>query len=244
MGSILNESTTDHRINFPRSVLYTKPDSAEVLNTAASAGADAILVNFEFVEPERLTEARQIFSDWLVSDRPQSSRVWVKFTVDDQLNDLASIVAPIDYIMVPDAETEALRELSSAIDAHEAKHGIAPGTIRLNALIEDARGLLTLSDIAQVPRVQKLGIGRVDLLRGLRMTVEAEGPEVTRFLVDLVIASSAAGIDPPLASLYQVADDFEGLRATTERMRSLGFVGRTAAYPQHLETLNEVFADD
>lgn len=242
--SIVNETAVDHRIQYPRSVLYTKPDSAEVLTAASQQGADAILVNFEFVPETELATARKTFSDWLQSDRPEGSRVWVKFTENDHMNDLAAITAPIDFIMVPDAEVEQLTQLSRAIDAHEAEHGIAAGTIRLNALVEDARGLLTLDAIASVPRVHKLGIGRVDLMRSLRMTVDPEGAEITKFLVDLVVASAAAGIDAPLASLYQVADDLEGLRETTKRMRSLGFIGRTAAYPQHIETLNEVFAAD
>lgn len=239
----MNEKLTSNRADFPRSVLYTKPESVEALNAAAELGADALLVNLEHVEVSRLPEARRILSEWLEQEDRQGSRAWVKFTVDEQMLDLAALTGPVDYIMVPDAEWESLQQLIAALDEHEARHGFERGSIRLNALIEDARGLLMLEEIANLPRVQKLGIGRVDLMKQLRMTVDPEGVEITRFLIDLVIASAAARIDPPLASLYQKPDDPEGLLETTERLKSLGFVGRTAAYPQHIPTLNEVFDD-
>lgn len=239
----MNESLTSNRAEFPRSVLYVKPDSVESLNASAQLGADAVLVNLEKVDPPRLPEARAILSEWLEQPDRQGSRAWVKFTVDEHELDLASLTGPVDYIMVPDAERKSLKQLIAAIDVHEAEHGFAAGSIRLNALIEDAYSLMNLHKIAKLPRVDKLGIGRVDLMNQMRMTVDPEGVEIMRFLVDLVVASAAAGIHPPLASLYQKPDDSEGLVTTTEHLKSLGFVGRTAAFPQHIETLNRVFDD-
>ncbi len=232
---------TSNPADFPRSVLYAKPDSLEAVNAAAQLGADAVLVNLEKVDPARLPEARQVLSDFLTQADRSGSRPWLKLTLDQHEADIAAITGPLDYIMVPDATLENLAEVAALLDAQEAKVGLPAGSVRLNALVEDAEGLLSLREIAAMPRVQKLGIGRVDLMHQLRMTCDPEGPEITRFLVDLVVASAAVGIDPPLASLYQQADNDEGLRETTARLASIGFFGRTAVYPQHIAGLNEIF---
>jgi len=233
---------TSNPADFPRSVLYARPDSLESLNAAAQLGADALLVNLEKVAPEELPAARQVLSDFLSQAGRSGSRAWLKLTLDQHDLDIAAISGPLDYIMVPDATLTNLANVAALLDVQETAAGLPAGSVRLNALVEDAVGLLSLREIASMPRVQKLGIGRVDLMAQLRMTCDPEGPEMTRFLVDLVVASAAAGIDPPLASLYQQADNDEGLRKTTARLHSIGFFGRTAVYPQHIAGLNEIFA--
>ena len=57
----------------------------------------------------------------------------------------------------------------------------------------------------------------------------------------LVLASRAAGIRPPIASVYTRIKDLEGLRATTEASRRLGFFGRSCIHPSQVSIINEVF---
>ena len=57
----------------------------------------------------------------------------------------------------------------------------------------------------------------------------------------LVVCSRAAGIEPPIDSVFpRLADDAE-LRSQAEFARSLGFFGKSAIHPRQLPVLHEVF---
>jgi citrate lyase subunit beta/citryl-CoA lyase len=55
------------------------------------------------------------------------------------------------------------------------------------------------------------------------------------------VASRAAGLDPPIDSVYTRLDDEKGLRAQAEFARSLGFFGKSAIHPRQLPILHDVF---
>ena len=114
----------------------------------------------------------------------------------------------------------------------------APGTPLICA-IESARGLLAAAEIAAVPGVRHLAMGGVDLRRDLN----AGGGNLQTLYVrsHLVVASRAAGLEPPIDSVYPRLDDDAGLREQAEFARSLGFFGKSAIHPRQLAVLHEVF---
>lgn len=102
-----------------------------------------------------------------------------------------------------------------------------------------ARGILAAQEIASGPGVRHLSLGGVDLRRDLGA---ADGSLQTVYgRSHLVVASRAAGIDPPVDSVYVRLDDETGLRAETEFARSLGFFGKSAIHPRQLAVLHDVF---
>jgi citrate lyase subunit beta/citryl-CoA lyase len=92
-----------------------------------------------------------------------------------------------------------------------------------------------------MPRVLRLAIGRADLAGELGLGVDPEGDEFRPLLLQLVVASAAAGIAPPVAPTSTDFRDLGALRDSTERLLSLGFRGRSAIHPAQLETINAVF---
>jgi citrate lyase subunit beta / citryl-CoA lyase len=105
--------------------------------------------------------------------------------------------------------------------------------------VETARGILAAPEIASVPGVRHLPLGGVDLRRDL-----GAGDGNLQMLYarsHLVVASRAAGIDPPIDSVYARLDDKTGLREQTEFARSLGFFGKSAIHPCQLPVLHDVF---
>jgi len=105
--------------------------------------------------------------------------------------------------------------------------------------IESARGLIAAHEIAQVAGVRHLSLGGVDLRRDLGAS---DGNLQTLYARShLVVASRAAGLDPPIDSVYARLDDEAGLRAQTEFARSLGFFGKSAIHPRQLPILHDVF---
>ena len=57
----------------------------------------------------------------------------------------------------------------------------------------------------------------------------------------VVVASRAAGLAPPVDSLYPQLDDDLGLRQQAEFARPLGFFGKSAIHPRQLGTIHDVF---
>src|SRR5207302_3296886 len=85
----------------------------------------------------------------------------------------------------------------------------------------------------------QLSLGGVDLRRDLGA---GDGNLQTLYARShLVVASRAAGIDPPIDSVYARLDDEAGLREQAEFARSLGFFGKSAIHPRQLAVLHDAF---
>jgi citrate lyase subunit beta/citryl-CoA lyase len=59
---------------------------------------------------------------------------------------------------------------------------------------------------------------------------------------NIVLASTAARLEPPLDSPWLKIADLDGLRAAAERARADGFGGMLVIHPSHVTTLNQVFS--
>jgi len=114
----------------------------------------------------------------------------------------------------------------------------APGKPIICA-IESTRGVLAAQQIAAVPGVRFLAIGGVDLQRDLNTS--GGNLQTLYARSHLVLASRAAGIEPPIDSVYPHLDDTAGLCDQAQLARSLGFYGKSAIHPRQLDTLHQVF---
>jgi citrate lyase subunit beta/citryl-CoA lyase len=114
-----------------------------------------------------------------------------------------------------------------------------PGTPLICA-IETARGVLAAAEIATVAGVRHLSMGGVDLCSDLNAS---DGNLQTLYVrAHLVIVSRAAGLQPPIDSVYPRLDDDAGLREQATFARSLGFFGKSAIHPRQLPALHEAFS--
>jgi citrate lyase subunit beta / citryl-CoA lyase len=115
----------------------------------------------------------------------------------------------------------------------------APG-MPLVPAIETARGVLAAREIAAAPFVAHLSIGGLDLLRDLYAGTGNLPMLYVRS--HLVVVSSAAGLPPPVDSVYPLIEDDAGLREQARFARSLGFAAKSAIHPRQIPILHEVFA--
>ena len=113
------------------------------------------------------------------------------------------------------------------------------GQEALNLRDESARGVLAAQEIAAVPGVRFLAMGGVDLQRDLNTS--GGNLQTLYARSHLVLVSRAAGIEPPIDSVFPLLDDTAGLRDQAQFARSLGFFGKSAIHPRQLDTLHEVF---
>ena len=89
--------------------------------------------------------------------------------------------------------------------------------------------------------MQRLQIGEVDLTGELGVTPGADEVELVGIRTQVVLASAAAGIAPPVGPVSRITADPAALAVSTRRLRRLGFVGRACIHPAQIPVVHEVF---
>jgi citrate lyase subunit beta/citryl-CoA lyase len=94
--------------------------------------------------------------------------------------------------------------------------------------------------LAAHPAVTNLALGVHDL--ALDLGVDPMCDEALLYARSaLVVASRAAGIDPPVDGVHAQLDDDAGLERAAHRAAALGFYGKSAVHPRQLAVLHQVF---
>jgi citrate lyase subunit beta/citryl-CoA lyase len=125
--------------------------------------------------------------------------------------------------------------------AAEAVVALADGAT-VAALVESAVGVLHMVDIARSPGVGALALGEVDLAADLGMFATGGGAELWPIRLSAVVASAAHGLVPPIGPVWLDIQDLDGLRASTEELRSRGFAARQAIHPTQVQVINEAMS--
>lgn len=219
-----------------RTFLYVPGDRQNMLAKALTLGADAVVADLEdAVSESRKSEARRTVVDWLHSLPAEGPQVWVRVNALQPLvdDDLAALNAHsrLSGIFVPKANRRTLEDLTNHL----------PNTFNVIPLVESADALVDISALAKAPLVSRMGIGEADLVATLGMEPSPDRRELTPIRLQLVVASAAAGIEPPLGPAYTAFRDLAGLEESTIDLRRMGFGARTAIHPAQLEIINRVF---
>jgi citrate lyase subunit beta/citryl-CoA lyase len=230
-----------------RSYLYVPGDQARKLQHALASGADAIIADLEdAVAPSAKADARRTVADWLVTqldgDQPE---LWVRVNASVGLlaDDLRAAVGPaVTGVCLPKTHTpEQVRRLDELLAAAERQAGMAEGSIKVVSLLESAAGILSARAIAQEPRVWQVGLGELDLCAEVGIQPSAGEHELLPIRVQVVLASAAAGLEPPVGPVSTDFRDLAALRRSTEALRRVGFGSRWAIHPAQVPVINETF---
>ncbi|GAB4475851.1 MAG: CoA ester lyase [Anaerolineae bacterium] len=160
-----------------------------------------------------------------------------------QADDLAATIRgkPDGYV-VPKVETpEELLYLAEGLSQFEKELDIRPGTIRLLAIIETARGVINLREIAGcTDRLVALIFGAEDLTASMGATRTAEGDEIAYARSAVVLHAAAFGlqaIDTP----YVTLGNLDGLRSDAVTAMRMGYNGKLAIHPEQVEPIIAAF---
>ncbi len=232
-----------------RSYLFAPGSHERLLQKVFVAGADAVVLDLEdAVALEHKALARDLVARTLAARGVVDSgpAVFVRInSVRSGLwrDDLDAIVGRgLDGVRVARTDSvDEVREANDAIEALERRRGLARGAIRIIASIESAVAVLEARAIAAGPRVHALAFGSSDFLRDVGAGADAGEQDTLAARAHLVLASRAACIAPPIASVHPRLSDLEELRRTTEAARRLGFFGRSCIHPVQLPVVHQVF---
>jgi citrate lyase subunit beta/citryl-CoA lyase len=223
---------------FPLTWLYVPGDRPEVVVKALASGADVVLVDLEdAVAPDRKEYARAATAELLSEPPPVPVHVRVN-ALDSPLaeTDLKSL-APL-----PGLSGLRLPKVSSPADVVRVAEGATPadgGAIPVYALLETALGVEHAFAIASSHRALRgIAIGETDLRADLGVRDDA-GLDWSRARV--IVAARAAGLPPPVQSVYPDIRDVEGLAASCAHGRALGFLGRAAIHPRQLPIIERAY---
>ena len=231
-----------------RSMLFIPAANPKQVMFAATMGADAIIFDLEdSVSPLEKDSARILLRNILSTLDFSSVEVCVRI---NSLNspywraDLEEIV-PLrpNLIMTPKSETrEDIETLAQAISEIEEKNNIEVGSTGLIPLVETALGIENAFVVATAsPRVKAMLLGGEDLSADLQCKRTQGGNEIDYARKRIVNAARAAGIeiyDTP----YTDAHDDVGIYADAQYAKSLGFTGKSAISPRHVDAINESFS--
>lgn len=150
----------------------------------------------------------------------------------------------VDGIMLP--KVESRQQLFAAewmIASLEADRGITPGSIDLLPIIETARGIRDINDICDSgTRVKRLAFGAADYTIDVNMDWSNDEFEFEHARTAIAVASRAAGLEPPIDSVWVEIKDEAGFQRSCERARKLGFQGKMCIYPPQIQTCNAAFS--
>jgi citrate lyase subunit beta / citryl-CoA lyase len=211
-----------------RSYLFTPGHNEKLLGKVFDAGADAVILDLEdAVPPEHKAAARHHVAGAL-----WHHPAWVRINAartplaEADLNAIGSLAYGI---RIP--KVESVEDVRWVADRAQGKP--------LICAIESAKGVANAIAIAAEPGVRYLALGGIDLQKDLGVT-SGDGP-LQYVRSHLVIAARAAGIEPPVDSVYPYLQDTDGLHRQASVSRSLGFFGKSAIHPSQLPIIHAAF---
>ena len=216
-----------------RSYLYVPGNQPDRFDKAAKSGADAVILDLEdAVSVAEKPRARTLVARYLEAGTPDAALL-VRINSDAIADDLDAIGdLPVDALYLAKASVDHLEQLDAALGDRDTE---------VVALIESAAGLLEVNEIARHPRVRNLAIGEADLTAELGVHPSPDEHHLWPLRMQLVVASAAAGIDPPTGPVSTEFNDQAALAVSTRHLLQGGFGGRACIHPAQVPTVNAVF---
>ncbi len=232
-----------------RALLFMPGDSMKKIIKGAALNIDSVIMDLEDgVALNNKEIARQTVLGALTSgevDFGQTERL-IRLNPPRkgmQAQDIAGTIEgrPDGYVL-PKVETaQEIHQVAHTLLERELLLGYAPGEIKLMAIIETARGVVNVREIAQAnKRLVALMFGAEDLSGDIGAVRSKEGKEVFYARSAVVIHAAAFGmqaIDTPYVDLQ----DIEGLKQDTLEAMHMGYTGKLAIHPNQIAPIVSVF---
>ena len=229
-----------------RSLLFAPGNHARRVEKALTLDADVVILDLEDAVAVAEKEATR---ETVVAafQAPRRAPGYVRINAFDTpfcFGDLQAMVArSVDGILLPKVESPAqLVAVDWAVAALERARGLPEGGIDLMPIVETGRGVAALRDIARSgTRVRRLSFGAGDYTLDVGMRWTFGERELDHVRTAIVVESRAAGLEPPIDTVFIHLGQPEALRRSTELARDLGFQGKLCIHPEQLGPVNEAF---
>lgn len=229
-----------------RTFLFAPGNHPRRVEKAFTLGADAVILDLEdavAVAEKAATRATVVEA----LRRPRRCRGYVRVNAMGTewcYGDLVAVVqSGVDGIILPKVEAaDQLKTADWVIGQLERERGLPIGGIALVPIVETALGFTQLDAIARAgTRVRRIAFGAGDFTLDLGITWSRDETELQPYRTAFVVVSRAAGLEPPIDTVWIDLKDPEGFACSTERAKALGFQGKLCIYPDQVAVVNEAF---
>lgn len=224
--------TSTSTANLPLTYLFVPGNRADRYDKALGTSAGAIIIDFEdAVSPADKDAARTAFAAWYRASTFAPERVLVRVNAEDTPwfdEDLAVIAdSGLRGVVLP--KTETVAQIGRAASALPANGFVI-------ALVETAKGVIGIEQLAVAPRLQRIALGTLDYALDLDLSGDERA-----FLYPacrIALASRAAGIASPIAGVTPEIGDEQSLLADLDFARACGFGAKLCIHPKQVEAIH------
>jgi citrate lyase subunit beta/citryl-CoA lyase len=232
-----------------RTLLYIPGNNPAMINNSSIYGADVIVFDLEDSvaiaqkEAARLLVSKALANNTLI-DR-KLSEVMIRTNGMDTpfiVEDLERIVpARPESIRLPKVEDKVtLLQFIELLEKIEKANNL-DYEILVSPILETVKGVTNANEIATAhKRLCALSFGAEDFTRDLGTSRTIEGTELSHARGIIVLAAKTAGIQA-LDTVFAHVSDIENLRKETEKIKQLGFDGKSVIHPNQIEIVHTVF---
>ena len=230
-----------------RTLLFAPGNHARRVEKALTLDADCVILDLEDAVAVAEKEATR---DVVVAalQAPRRCAGYVRVNAYDTpfcYGDLKAVVhAGVDGIVLPKVESASqIRSVDWLVTQIERERGLPEGGIDIAPIIETGRGLDAVEAIAGAgTRVRRLCFGAGDFTLDMSMRWTLDEGELDYARSRIATASRAAGIEPPLDTVFIHLGEADALVRSAERAKTLGFQGKFCIHPSQIEPVNAVFS--
>lgn len=226
-------------------MLFIPGNNPAMLQNADVFGADSLILDLEdAVSPAEKDAARHLVAEYLRTRKPPYPSIFIRINGLDTShfqNDLDAVCGEaIDGIMLPKAGVAEIKALALLLAGQESQKRLSK-RIGILPIVELAKSVLEIEDIARLPRVVGILLGAEDLSADMEFERTKAGEEIAYPRARIAFACKANQIEAVDTPFTDTADD-EGLRADCRKAQNLGMTGKAAIHPNQLETIHGVFS--
>ena len=228
-----------------RNMLFIPGNSPKMLTSGNFLGSDIIIIDLEDAVPMDQKDAARFLSRNAIEALHYKIPVCIRINSVETgywKEDLRRLL-PVhpSFVMVPKSDSaQCIHTVSEEMAEIERELGFS-AAISIIALIETARGIENAYEIASSDeRVSALFLGAEDLTSDLRAERTKGGQEILYARSRLINAARATNkevYDTPFTDV----DDLDGLEKDALFAKQLGFDGKAAISPRHIDIINRAF---
>jgi citrate lyase beta subunit len=232
-----------------RGLLFMPGDSRKKIEKGAAMPVDSIIMDLEdaiamnnkqaarectaqalrevhFERAEKLVRINQVIEGWIYAED-------IRATVDAK---------PDGYVLPKVESADQVQHISELLSLAEDRHNWQPNSIKLLAIIETAKGVVNLKEIAASDsRLEALIFGAEDLAGDMGARRTPHGAEVFYARSAVVVHAKAYGLQAIDTVFIDLTASDEALSAETVIALEMGYTGKLAIHPKQVVPIQAVF---
>ena len=200
-----------------RSWLFAPGNHSRRVEKALSLDADVVILDLEdAVAIGEKLKTREVVVSALQG--PRSALGYIRINAYDTnfcYGDLCTVIANgVDGVILPKVETrDQIKSVDWLVSQLEDIADLTIGSIDIMPIIETGLGVANVREIAESDtRVRRLSFGAGDYSKDMRMNWTLNESEMNHARAEIALASRAAGLDPPVDTVWVHVKDVEGKR--------------------------------